>query len=374
MKTVFHIALEPIEGRYSAQWLKCIKPQFEKYAGSDWEMIDVLGKNNPSTVTTGAFLDFAGTNVWKSTQIEQISNMFSRGLIQPGSVFLFTDAWNPGIINVRYMSDLLDIPVRIVSYWHAGSYDKWDTLGYKIKDRKWSLAAERSFFEASDVNLFATKYHADFFMKNCLQYNDQRIDFYESCARENPNPYTNKIVVSGQPHYEILKWFEDNPNPKEREDIIIFPHRLCVEKRPEIFSELQNRMGMQFRFLRTQDQCLSKEAYYRLLQRAKLVFSSAEHEMLGISQMEGVLAGCIPLMPNRLSYKEMYPSLFLYDSDWTKAGAINYVGLAQTIQHLMKEFDMSIIREDLTHIKSKLIANYLTCKPMWEALIGETNG
>jgi len=356
---VNHVALEPIDGRYSAQWLDCIKPEFEKYADQrKWKMVDLLGTPIDKGVTAGGFLNFADTNIWKASQIVKISEQFSKGFVKPGDVFLFTDAWNPGILQVKYMADLLDIPVKIVGYWHAGSYDTNDVLGYKIKNRTWSLATEKALFHTIDKNIFATRFHASFFIKHCLRLNH---------ADHN---ITDKIVVSGQPHYEIIKWFDSHQaDLPPKEDIVLFPHRLCQEKRPEIFEQLKELMP-EYQFIRTQDMNLNKDEYYRLMQRSKVVFSAAEHEMLGISMMEAVLAGAIPVMPNRLAYHEIYDEDFLYPSEYTKPGHVDYHRLMGWIDAGMEYCESPILQVKMKQQREVLVDKYLTCEPMWEAIIG----
>jgi hypothetical protein len=53
------------------------------------------------------------------------------------------------------------------------------------------------------------------------------------------------------------------------------------------------------------------------LGRAKIVFSANLQETLGISCYEGALVDAIPMVPDRLSYKEMYYDIFKYPSQWT---------------------------------------------------------
>ena len=50
-----------------------------------------------------------------------------------------------------------------------------------------------------------------------------------------------------------------------------------------------------------------------------MVFSANLQETLGISCYEGALAGAIPMVPDRLSYSEMYADGFKYPSEWTES-------------------------------------------------------
>lgn len=55
-----------------------------------------------------------------------------------------------------------------------------------------------------------------------------------------------------------------------------------------------------------------KADYYRLLKTGDLVVSTARHEFFGISVVEAVRSGCRPLLPDRLSYQELFPKSCLY--------------------------------------------------------------
>ena len=103
----------------------------------------------------------------------------------------------------------------------------------------------------------------------------------------------------------------------EKENIIVFPHRIAPEKQVEIFRDLAESMP-QYEFIVCQDQTLTKTEYHNILGQAKIVFSCSLQETLGIGCYEGAIVDAVPLVPDRLSYTEMYDSDFKYPSDWTK--------------------------------------------------------
>lgn len=55
--------------------------------------------------------------------------------------------------------------------------------------------------------------------------------------------------------------------------------------------------------------------YRRLLQQADVVLSTALHDYQGIAVLEGVAAGCTPLVPDRLAYRELFASAYRYGGE-----------------------------------------------------------
>ena len=312
--TVFLVDLESVETRYTGQW-KTHLPQLLTEAGHDVQIISG-SQDIPSATTPGAFLNFGGTNIYKSQQVEQIARLFCSGSVSPGDHFLFTDAWHPGIINLKYMSELLGIPVITHGLWHAGSYDPQDFLGRLIGNKPWVRHAEKSFFHAFNHNYFATEFHVKLFFDQLL---------HEGRPTENPwyhddweDRYTTgKIVLTGWPMEYMDSILSPYKNMMKR-DLILFPHRIAPEKQVEIFRDLATQLP-QYEFVVCQDKSLSKHEYHNLLGQSKIVFSANLQETLGISAYEGALVGAVPMVPDRLSYQEMYPEAFRYPSEWTSS-------------------------------------------------------
>ena len=304
---IYIIDLESVESRYTGQW-KSHVPDLLLKAGHNVQVIS--GPTDiPSATTPGAFLNFGGTNIYKARQVEQMGRLFCDGAVHAGDHFLFTDAWHPGIINLKYMSELLQIPVTIHALWHAGSYDPQDFLGRLVGNKPWVRHAEQSFFYAIDHNYFATDFHIKMFESNLLQ-----LHVSEDWTNEWGN---DKIVRTGWP-MEYMKDTLENYNTAPKRDLILFPHRLAPEKQVEIFRDLAKWLP-QYEFVVCQDTQLDKHEYHKLLGRAKIVFSANLQETLGISCYEGALVDAIPMVPDRLSYSEMYYDMFKYPSEWTES-------------------------------------------------------
>jgi len=292
--TLWLLDLESVESRYTSQWKTHLPKLLEQFNVKVVEGADDI----PPATTPGAFLNFGGTNIYKSTQIEKIARAFTNGEVKDGDHILFTDAWHPGIINIKYMSELLGIKVITHGLWHAGSYDPADFLGRLIGDAPWVRHAERSMFECFDHNYFATQFHIDLFKKSFAVAD-------------------SKIVRTGWPMEYMKETLEPFKGTAKR-DLILFPHRIAPEKQPEIFDDLQQSMP-EYEFIMCQTEQLRKPEYHKMLAEAKIVFSANLQETLGISAYEGAIVDTFPLVPDRLSYTEMYPDDFKYPSEWTES-------------------------------------------------------
>ena len=59
----------------------------------------------------------------------------------------------------------------------------------------------------------------------------------------------------------------------------------------------------------------SYKKYIELLSQGDIVISTSHHEFYGISIIEAVRSGCVPILPDRLSYPELFDKKFLYSDD-----------------------------------------------------------
>ena len=312
---IFLVDLEAVETRYTGQW-KSHVPNLLRKAGHHVQIIS--GPTDiPSATTPGAFLNFGGTNIYKARQVEQMGRLFCDGAVHAGDHFIFTDAWHPGIINLKYMSELLGIPVTTHGLWHAGSYDPQDFLGRLVGNKPWVRNAEKSFFHAFDHNYFATDFHIKMFYTNLLNDYPTENPWYSEHLEEILNGEEPKIVRTGWP----MEYMHDTLLPykgMQKRDLILFPHRIAPEKQVEIFRDLATHLP-QYECVVCQDQELTKNEYHNLLGESKLVFSANLQETLGISWYEGAVVDAIPMVPDRLSYSEMAFDTFKYPSEWTES-------------------------------------------------------
>ena len=343
---IWLVDLEAVETRYTKQW----KTKFPKLLEAHGHKVRVVnGGDTPQATTPGAFLNFGGTNVYKSNQLMQIADAFCKGEVKDGDYFLYTDAWNPSVIQLKYMAELLNVKIRIGGLWHAGSYDPADFLGRLIGDKPWVRNAERSMYECFDHNFFASEFHILMFFKAFPDLDKQ------------------KIVRTGWPFEymeDTLTMYKGMP----KKNTILFPHRIAPEKQLSIFQDLKEALP-QYNFVVCQERELSKNEYHNLLGEAKLVFSANLQETLGISWYEGAIVGALPMVPDRLSYSEMALPKFKYPSEWTQ-DLDSYKKHKQKVMNLIIDYmeNYKNYLPDLNKQVTKLNGDYFSCKGLLDVL------
>lgn len=189
---------------------------------------------------------------------------------------------------------------------------------------------------ASDRVAFNSKYNRDTFLRQCRKYLAKATDM-ELLEDLDAIEKKSEIIYPGMDFSSIdelrknsskggipvIVWnhrWEHDKNPEEffavcyrlKEEGI--PFRLAVlgqsfRDRPDCFSEARIRLKdhlLHFGFLE------NKRDYYKILAQGDYIVSTAYHEFFGISALEAVRAGCYPVLPERLSYKELYKKKYLY--------------------------------------------------------------
>lgn len=285
MKRIIWIPIEPLPERYSEQWNRWFPEEFKKQNVS-FKTIDPLPISDK--INDGSFLDVCGTNYYKCKQMELISWDIYKGYVTDDDVFFFADAWNPAISNLAYIRDGLGLKFKIVGCLFAGTWDPYDFLTQKGMGY-WAKSLEESWFRIVDKFFLATEFHK----RLILQSRD--VD-------------PKKLIVTGHPMF-----YEREPvNFYKKEDLVVFPHRLDPEKNPHMFNSLGNEIKT-YKFVKTKEVTKNKSEYYDLLDRAKISVSFADQETFGFAMIESLFANCLPLVPNRLSYPELFKGEFLYE-------------------------------------------------------------
>ena len=291
--TIWHVPIEPLEARYSQQWIDWFK-QHMSIPGV-WVQPNRRLRDD---IQTGQFLDAHDTCSWKAQQIEMLVVNLNNGNIQDNDVLFFHDLWFPGIEALAYIRHASGVNFKIAGCLHAGLWDFFDFLNQKGMGQ-WGLSFERSMLSLTDMIFVATEFHRRLIV-NCHNWQVTRLD--------------SKIHTTGFPIYA-----DHMPTPEPLENrqhnLVVFPHRLAKEKGYEEFKILAREPALkECEFVCTAEVCKTKAEYYNILAKAGVAVSIARQETWGIAMQEALFSGCFPIMPNRLAYPELYPADMLYNS------------------------------------------------------------
>jgi glycosyltransferase involved in cell wall biosynthesis len=292
------IPIEPYDRRYTEQWNRW----FPEYLGHTQIPHKIIwGEMTNLDLNESDVLDIFGTHLYKYSQLSQIVNLIKNGELTDLDILFFHTLWFTGIDSLQYIRQSLGKKFKITGVLHAGSYDPWD-FRTRYGMRSWALPLENAWLTLTDRILVATEYHKNLLLSSIV------ID-------------PNKVVVTKLPLK--LSEIQEGRDSVEKEDIIAFPHRMVPEKDPELVDRIKQYLpGVQI--LRTRDYCTSKQDYYNLLARCKICVSNSYQETFGYSMLEAAALGCIPLVPDRLCYPEMYPDEYRFRTEEELVMKISY--------------------------------------------------
>lgn len=295
MSRLIYVPLEHIEGRYTVHMDRDITNYLDE-KGIDY--LKIMPEAKSSDLPEGMFLNAAFTTRFKSMQMATIAALYEQDEINTGDVFFFSDIWFPGIESIAYMNYFHKKKTSITGIIHAGSFTDTDF----VRDlERWAKNFEDVIFDISDKIFCASNFIRNDILKKRI------VD-------------PNKLIVSGLPvDYSGL----DKYLGMEKENIVVFNGRLCDEKQPWLFEELERKIKKlganeahwkDATFIKTQEENLNKDEYYSLLGRSACTVSYALQENFGFGIAEAAYLGSTPVVPNRLVYPELYDSKYLYDS------------------------------------------------------------
>lgn len=289
---LYYIPLEEYKTRYTADWVKQFEDEFVKL---NVNFKTIKGKSLSNTVSDGGVLNAAGTGYYKSIQLTKVLKLIAEGQITDKDILFFADLWFPGIENLFYARNLLNINFKICGILHAGTYDPFD-FTVRTGMTCWGRFMEKSILTGCDRIYVATNFHKQ---------------LISSTFENEVSNIKEKIAVTGIPFYaENLRQKYGNVKKK---NIVVFPHRIAPEKHPELFDELATKYP-KYKFMKCFDYCKTRKQYFKLLAKSKIMVSFAEQETFGYSTVEAMALGCQVLVPNKLSYVETVPSKYRYNT------------------------------------------------------------
>ncbi len=226
-----------------------------------------------------------------------------------------------------------DNGTRILTYFHENQF----AYPNQIADSSIHQFTAINFGSAvaSDKIGFNSRFNRDSFLDGCRKYLKKAADMNLVKVVENLEEKSS-VLYPGIDFTAIDKKDRKHNNSLP---VIIWNHRWEHDKGPEsFFAALYNlkERGVQFKLIvlgesfRYQPACFKEaeerladelihfgyadsfEEYIVLLTQGDIVVSTSLHEFYGISVIEAVRAGNYPVLPERLSYPELFDDQFLY--------------------------------------------------------------
>lgn len=323
--TLFIVPLESYDLRYTEQWNRWF-PRATQELALPTVYFDVPEETR--TELGADVLNAVRTNQYRARQIDQILEFFERGAVKDGDTFLFHTLWFPGIEALAYVRDTTGISFRIAAVLHAGSYDPWDFRARSGMD-PWSAPLEESWLALVDRVILASEFHRQ------MVLDSRRVD-------------PAKLEVTGLPFSSEEVRLGRETLMASREPSVAFPHRPTPEKNPDVVDVLREQLeGAEV--LVTRERSRSKSEYLDLLARATVCISDSLQETFGYSMLEASALGCIPLVPDRLCYREMYPERYRFGSraelvEKTRRALAGEFGSTDDLEPLLSWADGSLQR------------------------------
>lgn len=318
---LWYIPLEHIDMRYTIMQDRVTKKAFND-AGLEFKVID--GKIINSELAGDQFLNPYSTSYFKATQMMEVAKLFNNNNIKNNDTFYINDIWFPGIESIKYMAMFKGIDVKLYGNLMAGSITPTDTVS-AVSD--WARSFEHSLIKMFDgIFLGSEQLKQDIIKSFILNYDDLQ-----------------KLHVTG---YAFDSTEFDKYDTTKKENIVVFPHRLHPEKQRDLFEHLRKHIDAEF--VVTHDMNLSKDEYYKLLARAKVIYSASLQENFGYSVLEGCMLGVAPVLPfnDYTCYKYMYPKEVLYNEFTDSIKLINkYLNESIDLKHIPRYYDKTLDRQ-----------------------------
>lgn len=242
---------------------------------------------------------------------------------------------------------------------------------------------------AADKVLFNSEFHLNEFIGAASRLIKQMPEFRPKWMIEQIREKT-RVVYPGC-RFEIGAI--DLQTRDVQKPLIIWNHRWEYDKNPEFFFDVLDRLkenNIPFslallgerndRFPPVFDRAIkkfkdellvcgyaeSREAYLSWLKKGAVVVSCANQENFGIAVVEAVRYGCVPLLPDRLSYPEIMPKdlhpriLYRTKEDLVKKleGRLlnyqNYLPMQKRLSTELEQFSWEIIVEQYDNALKKL--------------------
>lgn len=283
-KPTIHVLLDyvPADNRLESYWRECFKDDdFKDY---NINLIDGAFTRHESYLWSDTF--------FKTQQLKNLMDLFSKNSINNGDIFIFTNAWNFVAVPLSYFRYEFELDIKVIGFWGNSLFNQYSPMWkrFKKKHKKWGRDFELALYRAYDLNCYFSEEHLDLFRKKYPNHDLER----------------NKYAVTGYPFGYLAK---NIPN-KEKIDQVIFPYPVKQEYQSQVIKGLGSEIKYNFVFPRETHN--NRWEYLQLLRESKAMFCPNHRENDPVLLYEGMVNGLIPFVPDKEFYHHIVPSYYYY--------------------------------------------------------------
>jgi len=315
-----------------------------------------------------------------------LSKKFNNYVKQNGKpdLILVTDMLNLPVFTS--FSDVSEVP--IVSFFHENQITyPWSTQDRdkeKNRDHHYGFINYTTALR-SDLIMFNSKFHKNIFIKELKKFLKQ---FPDHNDLYNVDEIANKSIVSYL-GLDLKKFDQYKNNTHNEIPTILWNHRWEYDKNPDDFFNCLKRikeekikfkliiLGEEFQtemqvFTEARDYfsdeiihmgyCESFSEYAAFLNKADIIPVTTNQEFFGVSVIEAIYCDVYPLLPNRLTYPELFdnkknPENFYLNSSELFIKLKEYIKNRhkKSLKKYSKEYDWSVIAKNYDSLMNKII-------------------
>lgn len=263
--------------------------------------------------------DLNNIQVEEHYELAPIKDKFEKKEIQPGSLFIFPNAWSPATTYIKHWSETFQIPIKSVGFWSKGCYIGNDPEFRPLNDRNWRKVYERANFRCLDKSFFVSEYFKEQFR------------IYVSKA-----VFPDRLTIAPFPLDYLpidIASFKDN---YYKQDIVVFPWSTYSTLEEQFVYDFI-RVFKDIKVIFAQEhEPLTRHQLLTQLSKAKVAFLPYTYPNIGKEIYECFLLDTIPLVPDIDGLRDIVPSEFRYPPEWT-SNILNYCQYAPDLVNKIKE-------------------------------------
>jgi len=286
---------------------------------------------------------FDGVFQYKMHQFTKIHDLIVSNKITNGDVLIFTDAWNLMAPTVKYLCDIHDVKITLIGIWTNGVFDPDSLVRYQtvLSEKKWLASYERGLMYTYDYNCFFDADSLNKFLQKYVRKADA------------------SSIITGYPLSTVRNSIDFVI--EEKKDAIMLCEVITEKDQNEILQAFKNYF-VDYEFIFPTLHKFNRRQYIDGLKRSKILFSATHFENNPYYVYEGMLYGCVPIVPDRSVFAKLLPEKYRYPSYITSPPFMNFIRGREILHGILQNvlFYYDDWTADLEKDALELERNYLS--------------